>query len=195
MLIQNRDGSICVEDIWNHFNAQLRRFIRARVADIHSAEDILQDVFLKVVTHIHTLNDSARLQSWLYQTTRNAIIDHYRRRTALHDIPESLPEPEIEDDRLAIREVASCLDGVIAQLPEPYRQALILVELEGRSHREVAQQFGLSLSGAKSRVQRARRRLKQLLLDCCHFEFDRLGRVVDYYPKCDKSITLSSTCM
>jgi RNA polymerase sigma-70 factor (ECF subfamily) len=181
MLVQNRDGSICVEDVWEQFNAQLRRFILARVDNIHNAEDILQDVFLKVVTHIHTLNDAARLQSWLYQTTRNVIIDHYRRRPTLHNIPKTLPEPEKDDDRLAMRKIASCLDSMIAQLPEPYRQALILAELEGLTQREVAEQLGLSLSGAKSRVQRARRQLKHLLLECCHFEFDRLGRVVDYH--------------
>lgn len=193
MLVQNRDGSICVENVWKQFNAQLRRFILARIDDIHSAEDILQDVFLKVVTHIHTLNDSARLQSRLYQITRNAIIDHYRRGHALHDIPDTLPEAEIEDDRQALREIASCLDGMIAQLPEPYRQALVLSELEGLPQREVAERLGISHSGAKSRVQRARGQLKQQLLDCCHFEFDRLGRVVNYHPKCDKSTTRSST--
>ena len=72
---------------------------------------------------------------------------------------------------------------MVESLPDDYRQALLLTEYEGLTQRELAERLGLSVSGAKSRVQRAREKLKEMLLDCCHFEFDRLGRVIDYQPK------------
>jgi RNA polymerase sigma-70 factor (ECF subfamily) len=68
-------------------------------------------------------------------------------------------------------------------LPEPYSQALILTEYEGLSQKEMAERLGISFSGAKSRVQRARRKLRDLLLQCCHFELDRRA-FLDYYPYC-----------
>jgi RNA polymerase sigma-70 factor (ECF subfamily) len=72
---------------------------------------------------------------------------------------------------------------MIDRLPDPYRQALTLTELEGRTQRELADALGLSLSGAKSRVQRGREQLKELILACCHVEVDRRGGVVDYEPR------------
>jgi RNA polymerase sigma-70 factor (ECF subfamily) len=81
-------------------------------------------------------------------------------------------------------ELAPSVAAMVNALPEPYREALYLTEYQGLSQRELAARLGISLSGAKSRVQRAREKLKQLLLDCCHFEFDRLGRIIDYQPRC-----------
>jgi len=73
---------------------------------------------------------------------------------------------------------------MVDSLPADYRQALLLTEYQGLTQRELAQKLGLSVSGAKSRVQRAREKLKAMLLDCCHFEFDRRGKVIDYQPNC-----------
>jgi RNA polymerase sigma-70 factor (ECF subfamily) len=71
---------------------------------------------------------------------------------------------------------------LLGALPTPYRQALALAEVEGLSQREIAGLEGLSLSGAKSRVQRARRMLRAALLSCCRVELDRHGSVLDYVP-------------
>ena len=73
---------------------------------------------------------------------------------------------------------------MIAALPDPYREALILSEYQGLSQKDVADRLGISLSGAKSRVQRARRQLREMFLACCHFEMDRRGRILDYYARC-----------
>ena len=81
-------------------------------------------------------------------------------------------------------ELALSLKEIINELPEPYRQALLLTVYEGLSQRQLAESLGISLSGAKSRVQRAREKLRNMLLRCCHFEFDRRGHIVDYYQRC-----------
>ncbi len=138
------------EKVWYEFNAQLKFFILKRIPDEQSAEDILQDVFLKIHSHIDTLRNEEKLQGWIYQIARNAIRDHYRTYKAMSPLPETL---DVAD--------------------------------QGLTQRELGEKLGISLSGAKSRVQRAREKLKTTLLDCCHFQFDRLGRVIDYQPRCD----------
>lgn len=163
-----------LETIWRDLSVHLRRFIRQRVPDEAAADDILQDVFVRVHTHIDTLRDDTRLESWLYQITRNAIADYYRARRVLLPMAEiAKDEPKWEAE--PARELASSLRSMIAQLPPAYREAIILSDLEGMSQVTLAKRLGLSVSGAKSRVQRARAKLKQMLLGCCHFEFDRRG--------------------
>ncbi|MBM3855714.1 MAG: RNA polymerase sigma factor SigZ [Verrucomicrobia bacterium] len=171
-----------VESIWNEFAAKLGRFIATRVADPATAEDILQDVFLKIQTRLDQLQDPTKLQGWLYLMARNAIIDHYRAVKETTPVPESLPADPPERDA-EIEELKAAFRGMIHSLPEPYREALLLTEFEGMTQKEMAARLGLSLSGAKSRVQRGREQLKAMLLERCEFEFDRLGRIIDCTPR------------
>jgi RNA polymerase sigma-70 factor (ECF subfamily) len=97
---------------------------------------------------------------------------------------ETLVALEEDADRDVAQELIPNVRVFIGRLPEVYRQAILLTEYEGLTQRELAERLGISLSGAKSRVQRAREKLKRMLLDCCHFEFDRLGRIIDYQPRC-----------
>jgi RNA polymerase sigma-70 factor (ECF subfamily) len=80
---------------------------------------------------------------------------------------------------------------MVDRLPEPYREAIILTEYEGRTQKELAEYLGISLSGAKSRVQRAREKLKIMLLECCYFEFDRRGKVIDYHSRSEPCLICS----
>lgn len=174
-----------LETIYTDFHSKLHRFIAGRVSDPDTAEDILQDVYLKIHANIGGLSEFDRLESWIYQITRNAIIDHYRRARPQDELSESLASPlDVEPD--AVSELAPSVKGMLNCVPEKYHQALELTELQGLSQVELADRLGMTVSGAKSRVQRAREKLKEAFLDCCHFEFDRLGRVVDYHPKCEK---------
>jgi RNA polymerase sigma-70 factor (ECF subfamily) len=170
--------------VWDHFNARLYQFIRSRVEDEAAAEDLLQEVFLRIHKRMETLSDSSRLESWVYQIARHAIIDHYRRRRDLTEIPETVPDEDrlVEPDAAEL--LAASMREMVEALPEPYRQALILTEYEGLTQAALAERLNISLSGAKSRVQRARQKIKDDLLACCHFEFDRYGRVVDYWQHC-----------
>ncbi|NWG17652.1 MAG: RNA polymerase sigma factor SigZ [Chloroflexi bacterium] len=175
-----------METIWTQFNAPLERFIRQRVPDVQAADDLLQDVYLKVHLNINTLRDDERLQSWVYQIARNAVYDYYRSRRPLDAISDEIAAPDDADDADDItRQLAESVRYMIELLPEGYREALLLADYDGLTQKELAERLGLSLSGAKSRVQRARRMLREMLLACCHFEFDRLGKVIDYYPHCD----------
>ena len=175
-----------VESVWNSFNKPLERFIRKRVSDERMAADLLQDVYLKIHTRIDTLHDGDRLQSWVYQIARNTVYDYYRSRKSNVELLETVPAAETEEpaDDVAAR-LAQSLRSMLTCLPEEYQEALRLSELEGITQQELATRTGLSLSGAKSRVQRGRKMLREMLLECCHFEFDRRGKVIDYHPHCE----------
>ncbi len=171
--------------IWESFSQDIKAFILKRVDDQQDAEDLLQEVFIKIHTHIDTLQDEQRLAPWLYQIARNAIIDYYRSRRIYGGLPEALVEVNIPESSDPTKELASGLGAMIASLPDKYRQVLLLSEIEGLKQKEVAERLGMTLSGTKSRVQRGRNLLRQALLDCCHFEFDRRGHVIDYTPRPD----------
>jgi RNA polymerase sigma-70 factor (ECF subfamily) len=172
------------EQLWETFSVPLHQFIRRRVPDPHSAEDILQDVFLKIHTRIDTLHQPDRIAAWIYQIARNAIADYYRTQRPTTDLPETLALPDDLADDDVVRELLPCVAAMVDGLPATYRDALRLTEYEGLSQKALSEQLGISFSGAKSRVQRARAKLKQQLLDCCHFQLDHAGRIMDYQPHC-----------
>jgi RNA polymerase sigma-70 factor (ECF subfamily) len=175
---------VASEQLWQTFSAPIQQFILRRVPDPHSAEDILQDVFLKIHTRIDTLHQQDRVSAWIYQIARNAIADYYRAQRPMTDLPETLPEQDEQPDDDVVRELLPCVAAMVDALPDAYREALRLTEYEGLSQKELSERLGISFSGAKSRVQRARAKIKQQLLDCCHFELDHAGRIIDYQPHC-----------
>jgi RNA polymerase sigma-70 factor (ECF subfamily) len=171
-----------LEQIWHEFAEKLGQFIRARVSDPATAEDILQDVFVKIQQRLGQLQDPAKLHSWIYLIARNAVIDHYRTRKETVEVPETLPAEPAETDP-EIEGLKASFLRMIYSLPEPHRDAMVLTELEGLTQKELAERLGISLSGAKSRVQRAREQLKDMLHECCTFEFDRRGKVIECQPR------------
>lgn len=168
-------------ETWQAHRAALHRFVLGRVRESDAAEDIVHDVLLRGWTQREKLRDEAKLLAWLHQMTRNAIVDHYRARKPSEELPEELIAPEEESD--AVRELAPCLTPLIAKLPESYREAIELSEIEGLTQQETAQRLGITLSGAKSRVQRGRAKLQEMLLACCEVERDHRGAIVDFEPK------------
>jgi RNA polymerase sigma-70 factor, ECF subfamily len=152
-----------LEHIWHEFAAKLGRFIRARVADPATAEDLLQDVFVKIQKRLGQLEDPAKLEGWIYLIARNAIIDHYRTRRETVEVPDTLPA-EPEESNAEVEELKAAFRRMIYHLPEPYREAVVLTELNGLTQPALAARLGISLSGAKSRVQRGRAQLRQMPL-------------------------------
>lgn len=180
--------------IWQEFHQKLRGFILKRVNNPADADDILQEVFVRIYQRLTTLQESDRLQSWIFTITRNAIIDHYRKvkrqpeftsETALETLAMD-PEPDIFNQQMA-----GCLRPLLQQLPEPYREAIQLAELEGMTQAAIAQELGISLSGMKSRVQRGRQKLKEVLQTCCQIEMDATGNVIEYEMK---DLPMCRTC-
>jgi RNA polymerase sigma-70 factor (ECF subfamily) len=173
------------EKIWLEYHSRLRAFIATRISDAAARDDILQEVFLKMHTGLTSLKDRTKLKNWLYQITRNAVIDYFRAQKPTVELPESLPQTKDDADAgaEAIEDLSSCLQPMIQNLPASCREAVILSELQGYTQKDVAKMQGISLSGAKSRVQRGRAQLKEMLADCCRLEFDHRGRLSGYEQK------------
>jgi RNA polymerase sigma-70 factor (ECF subfamily) len=154
------------------------------VSDEHVADDIAQDVMLKVHTRLGALPAEDKQPAWVFAVARNAVIDYYRARAVRDraDITDAEPVADAgrDEQQEAVRELAPCLMRMVEQLPEPYREAMKFADIEGLSQQEVAKRAGISLSGAKSRVQRARHQLREMILDCCRVERDGRGNVMDY---------------
>jgi RNA polymerase sigma-70 factor, ECF subfamily len=174
---------LTVEEVHERFDAGLRRFVAARVRDPDSAEDVVQDVYLKIQTHIGTLEGKEKVGAWVYRVARNAVYDFYRTRKPTQELDEiPSPTPDPTEDEMGTR-LSESVRGMLDGLSPDQKTALYLTEYEGMTQRDLAAELGISVSGAKSRVQRARARLKTLLLDCCHFELDRRGKVINYYDR------------
>jgi RNA polymerase sigma-70 factor (ECF subfamily) len=162
------------------FSSRLRSFIRRRVRDDATADDLTQETLLKVYRAREALRDGQRLEAWLYRIARTTVIDHYRRRKPSEELPEGLTE-EPPDDLRSLREaVITATARFLEELPEAYREPVRLAELEGLPLAKIALRSGLSLTAVKSRVRRGRGMLKRKLQDCCRFEFDRRGRVIGW---------------
>lgn len=163
---------------WESLRAELLRFVRTRVADAAAADDIVHDVLLRALSELEGPRPPRDLRAWLYHVTRNAIVDQYRSRRPVAELPEEMAAAG--DEASAEAELAGCLAPLVATLPPADRDALAMTEVEGLKQRELAARSGLSLSGAKSRVQRARARLREAVLACCRVEVDRRGGIVDF---------------
>jgi RNA polymerase sigma-70 factor (ECF subfamily) len=166
-------------------------------------EDILQEVFRRIHRNLESVKQRASLAPWVFQITRNAIADHYRRLSGVK--AEGLEkdfEPAASQDAEdlgPLREISKCVEPMVAALANHYREALVLTDLQGMTQQEAAVQIGLSFSGMKSRVQRARRQVKKMLLECCRVELDRRGGIADYslhddYPSILQALNRPCTC-
>jgi len=154
------------------------------VANEQDAEDILQDVFLKIYSNIDQVKDNDRIYAWVYRITRNSIADYYRKKRDTAEFSDLLEEGITDngEDEI-INGLVLCLKNMIDSLPDKYKQAIMLTELGGLTQKELAQKLGMSISGAKSRVQRGRNLLKEKFFQCCKFQFDAYGNIVEYQHK------------
>lgn len=173
--------------IWAEFGHALTGFVRGRARSPEDAEEILQEVMLRVHRGLPGLDAQAKLGPWLHRIARNAIIDHWRaksRRPEAEPLPDDPPAPPPPDESASlIQAMEGCLRPILDTLPETYREAVRLADLEGMPQTDLAARLGLSPSGAKSRVQRGRALLRGAFDGCCRLTFDRRGNVVEVVRK------------
>jgi RNA polymerase sigma-70 factor (ECF subfamily) len=164
---------------------------------LQDAEDILQNVFIKVASGIENLNRKEKLQSWIFAITRNAIVDYYRTNDNKNiydqefNVSESYSDEEYND---TTKGLDCCLIDFVNQLPEEYRDIIIDVEMKGVKQKQLAEKYGLAYPSIRSRVQRGREKLKQILLDCCDIKWDNRGNILDVTSKPACAKTGSNDC-
>lgn len=178
--------------LWRQFSEQVHGFIRSRVSSDAEAEDVLQDIFMRIHKGIDSIEHEDRVESWVFGIARRALVDYYRKKGRTREEPaggdiqmDSNEDPALdlnkfEGEHSVHEEVLSWLIPMIDELPEKYGRPLKMAEVEGKTQQEIADQLGLSLSGAKSRVQRARQKLGEVLAACCEVEFGTEGEAVAY---------------
>lgn len=175
-------STLTTHDVWQQFRDELAAFIRRRVPQAADADDILQKTFLSLHRHLQQSPPPDNLRAWLHQVARNAITDSLRARQAtaqsLDALPQEPPDEEPDDAPITDR-LTRCLTNLVQTLPAEYRDALTWTDLEGQTQSDAAARAGLSLSGMKSRVQRARDHLRQAILDCCSLELDHQRQPID----------------
>jgi RNA polymerase sigma-70 factor, ECF subfamily len=178
-----------VAGIYKQFHSELLGYIRSKIRSREDAEDILQNVFIKISANLDKLTEDVKLKSWIYTISRNAIIDYYRVNASKKKI--ALNE-EISDDILQSEEdsdptkgLDQCMGSMIRLLPDDYRDIIIESEIQGVKQKDLADKYGMAYPSMRSKVQRGRERLKQLFQNCCHIETDKLGNVIEAQGKTD----------
>jgi len=188
------DADAAVTRIWSELSGSLRGWFERRTGDVHAAEDLLQECFLRVHDRIGDVREGERLGAWIQSIARNLLIDWRRRCRLIEASPEATPGgasspremEELADERTTGEDrgvdaiVAGWLAPAIAELSPADRETLRLTELDGLSQRAAAERLGISLAALKSRVLRGRARLRERVLACCELEFDRRGGIVAY---------------
>ncbi len=176
---------------WTEVEKHLRPFVARRVGDPADVGDVLQEIYLRVQAGLPDLRDSERFGPWVYRVARNALADHLRSRARHHpasarELPAEVADAAVANDEPdAARELASYLASFVAALPSPYREALILTELQEMNYNDAARTLGISLPAMKARVRRGRQQIRQMLEACCDIGLDGRGRVLSYDRRAD----------
>jgi RNA polymerase sigma-70 factor (ECF subfamily) len=167
---------------------QLGAYIGRRLP-AQEVDDVLQDVLLRIHKNVRYLDDDSRFGPWVYSVARNAVIDRLRRKPPIPgDLDLDSVAASTDEDEQAL---LGCVTPFVARLPQTYRHAITLVELQGMSQADAAAVEGISVSGMKSRVQRARRMLRDMFEECCSLKIDSRGHVFDAEQRAQ---TCDSTC-
>ncbi len=176
------------EKIYRKFCPKIVGYLKRLVGE-HDAEDVAQEVFLKVNAALETFRGESRLSTWIYRVATNAAIDHLRKSSPG---PEALTAGGLAEDEsfagdeaaaaeestpsldthLIRKEMNMCIRGIVEALPENYRTVIVLSELEGFTNTEIADIVGVSLEAVKIRLHRARTRLRKELEAQCNFYRD-----------------------
>ncbi|GAA4442152.1 RNA polymerase sigma factor SigZ [Pontibacter saemangeumensis] len=172
------DPCAAVAPVFLAYEAQLKSFVQKRVQDRDEADDLLQQLYLKLHKNCEQLQQVHNLKAWLYQVTRNTVYDFFRENSRHQRLEDGTELPAEEFPEQARHEVEALVEPLINLLPPLYAEALRLSELEGVSQKEIAERLNISYSGAKSRIQRGRDMLKQLFFECCHLDFGPDGQVI-----------------
>ncbi len=155
---------------------KIRTFIVFHIRDEWSADDIVQETFIKVDKNISTLKDKGKLSAWIYKIAYNLCMDYLKNNQTLlfkksKELTSQIAGIEIQKE-MEQNQMGACVRDKIDMLPEKYRSVLLLFDLEGFSHDEISQVLGISCENAKVRLHRSRKMLKEILERECHFEKD-----------------------
>ena len=183
-----------IDDLFKTLEQDLYRYISSKVDNKEDAKDILQNVFVKVVEKADTLKEEKATKAWIFTICRNTIIDYYRKsrmkvynnRLDGNGEDSRFIAKEIENAKAVTIELERCMESLIKQLPEKYRYPIIMTQIKGIKQKDLAKEMNIPYPTIRSRVQRGKEKLKDLLQGCCNFESDNYGNLLESKNKnCD----------
>ena len=169
--------------IYQEFAKPIERYL-LRFLEPREAEEVTQEVFLKVNSSLADFRHEAKLSTWIYKIATNMAIDRlkkasYRFETKQISLQESERSVPMEaqhansvESNTIHKEMNQCIRGVIDKLPENYRMVIVLSELGGFSNQEISEVLGLSVGVVKTHLHRGKKRLKEELIKACDFSWD-----------------------
>ncbi|RAW02091.1 RNA polymerase sigma factor SigZ [Pseudochryseolinea flava] len=172
--------------IYKQFHAELLGYVKHKIRSREDAEDILQNVFVKISSNIRTLDEDVKIKNWIFTVTRNAIIDYYRlnankrKHATSAELTDDIADVEEPDQTKGLDQ---CMANMIDLLPDEYRDIIVESEIKGIKQKDLAEKYGIAYPSMRSKVQRGRERLKQLFYNCCQIETDKRGNVMDVKGK------------
>ena len=171
----------CTLRAWQQHQSELKGYLIHRLADPPLAEDLLQEVFIKALREGQKFCTLDNPRAWLFQVARNALADHLRVLKDSVPLPEDLME---EEPVIApVDALAECLERVLSELPEDDREIIRRCDLEGMKLQTYADVHALTLPAVKSRIQRARQRMREIMTRNCQVRFDAAGQVCCHVPR------------
>ncbi len=164
------------QEVWSTYQKDLKQFILSKVKEEAVADDVLQDVFIKIHTKLDTLKEETKLKSWVFTIARNVVMDYFKSKKKKIEVSEFNIGVEVFEDYSHSEK--DCLGGIIKNLPKKYRTPLFLSDIKGMKQLEIANQLNLPLSTIKSQIQRARKMITKGFMDCCGYKLNENGKLV-----------------
>lgn len=165
--MQANTNNLDIAETYQRLQGSLRNFLRKHLpAD--DIEDILHDIFIKLLSSLKQGKRILKLDQWLYTVAKTTIIDYYRTRKPHIDLPEELIHEA--PDTHTLHMLADCLRPLTESLPDIYRSTLKSHEFGSKPLIKIAEEAQLSHSAIKSRASRARKLLKEKLIACCTYD-------------------------
>ena len=173
--MQTNRGS---EQIWAEFSGRIRSHLLRKIRNKGDVDDLMQEIFVKIHSHLGHLRESGKLSSWIYRIAENTLNDYYRKGRSgdvVYD-EEKLAQADSDGDHV-LSGIESCLEAFIGRLPEKYREPLVMSGVDGIKQKEIAERMNISYSGLKSRVQRGRKMIMDMFIECCKLSVGSDGRL------------------
>ncbi|MFL6244480.1 MAG: sigma-70 family RNA polymerase sigma factor [Thermoanaerobaculia bacterium] len=195
------EQTIDVAAAWHELGDRLRVYVARRV-NPGDADDVVQSVMVKLLERRAEI-DADSVRAWLFTVTRNAVAEYYRQKRPSVDLDSVGDIPETDDVDVSDRTIGNlsdCLDPMLRMLPDADADLLRRIDLQGEAQTELAASLGIPLSTVKSRVQRARTKLRSAFDACCAIDLGRNGAPTGFErraacpPACGADAKSSSNC-
>lgn len=172
-------------DLWENYNNEMRAFFKNRVNSSSDAEDLLQELYIRIHTNCDKISTLKSTSAWIYTIARNLLIDYYRRKgiQPSDKLEASLAEQFNLESNISIKEGLQDLKSILLDIREDYYQIIWSVLIQGESLSQYATKHHLPINTAKSHLQRAKKILHEKIETCCLFSYDATGKIIDYKRK------------